>query len=62
MQKGDEQFVGLKDAIVPKFISHFKGEIKNSIFVDSSPNRDKKLIYPAANTISFNTLSASYEN
>ena len=50
----------LKDAIGVKFISHFRGELKNSIFLDSEPNRENKLIYPSANTIAFNTLNASY--
>lgn len=58
--KSEEQPSGLKDAVVPKYISHFRGELKNSIFLDSGPNRENKIIYPAANTIAFNTLSASF--
>lgn len=60
--KNEEQPTGLRDAIAPKFISHFRGELKNSIFLDCGPNRENKIIYPAANTIAFNTLSASFEN
>ena len=60
--KAEEQHSGLKDALAPKFISHFRGELKNSIFLDSGPTRENRLIYPAANTIAFNTLSASFEN
>jgi hypothetical protein len=56
MQKNEDSSSGLKDALAVKFISHFRGEVKNSIFLDSTP----RLIYPAANTIAFNTLSASF--
>lgn len=52
----------LKSALAIKLISHFKGEYKNSLFLDTDPNRDKKLIFPSANTIAFNALTTSYEN
>lgn len=38
MQKIEEGS-GLKDALAVKYISHFKGEIRNSIFIDSTPTR-----------------------
>jgi hypothetical protein len=52
----------LRNAVGVKFISHFKGEINNSIFLDSDPNREKKLIYPSANTLALSSLTSSYEN
>lgn len=60
MQKSEELSTGLKDSISIKYISHFRGELKNSIFLDCLPNNDNKLIYPAANTIAFNSLNASF--
>lgn len=34
MQKAEELPVGLKDGLAVKYISHFRGELKNSIFLD----------------------------
>lgn len=62
MQKTEEMPAGLKDSLAVKFISHFRGELKNSIFLDFNIQNEIKLIYPAANTIAFNTLSPSFEN
>jgi hypothetical protein len=61
MQKSDE-VSSLKDSLTVKYISHFKGQIRNSIFVDPNPLKENRLIYPSANTIAFNTLSISFEN
>lgn len=62
MQKSEELTTGLKDSVAVKYISHFRGELKNSIFLDQSTPNETKLVYPAANTIAFNMLSASFEN
>lgn len=53
---------GLKDALALKYISHYKGEFKNSLFFDLTNTKENKLIYPSCNSIAFNMLSASYEN
>ena len=52
----------LKNALSIKLVSHFKGEYKNCIYLDTGANRENKLIYPSANTIAFNTLTTSFEN
>lgn len=52
---------GLKDAVGIKYMCHFRGEVKNSIFLDTpGGDRSNSLIYLAANTITFNSLSASF--
>lgn len=58
--KIEESTSTLKDSIVEKYISHYYGEIKNSLFLDNSTSKENRLIFPAANTIVLNTLSASF--
>jgi len=60
--KMDEPSSTLKDSVVEKYISHYYGEIKNSLFLDNNNAKDNKLVFPAANTIVLNNLSASFEN
>jgi hypothetical protein len=52
--------LALKDSVVERYISHYYGEIKNSLFFGTATNKENKLIYPAANTIVLNNLSASF--
>ena len=52
----------LRDSVVEKYISHYMGEMRNSLFLESGVGRDNKLIFPAANSIVLNHLSASFEN
>jgi hypothetical protein len=60
--KMEEGASTLRDAVSPKYIAHYSGEIRNSLFLDLSNLKEGKLIFPAANTIVLNTLSASFEN
>lgn len=60
--KMEEGVSTLKDSITEKYISHYYGEIKNSLFLDNNNAKENKLIFPAANTIVLNNLSASFEN
>ena len=60
--KVEESSSSLKDSIVEKYISHYYGEVKNSLFLNTSAHRENRLIFPAANSIVLNTLSTSYEN
>lgn len=39
MQRSEELAIGLKDAVAVKYVSHFRGELKNSIFLDAMPPR-----------------------
>jgi hypothetical protein len=38
------------------------GDIKNSLFFDTSNPKENKLIFPGANSIVLHSLSASFEN
>ena len=37
--KVEESVSSLKDAIIEKYISHYYGEIKNGLFLNTSPHR-----------------------
>lgn len=58
--KVEETVSTLKDSVTEKYIAHYYGELKNSLFLDVGSGKDNKLIFPAANTIVLNTLSASF--
>ena len=50
----------LKEAIVEKYIAHYVGEMRDSLFLETGTGRENKLIFPGANSIVLNTLSSSY--
>ena len=58
--KMEEPVSTLKDSITEKYISHYYGEFKNSLFLDNTNPKENKLIFPPANTIVLNNLSASF--
>lgn len=60
--KMEESVSTLKESIGEKYISHYYGEVKGSLFLDTNNPKENKLIFPAANTIVLNNLSASFEN
>ena len=60
--KPEEGISTLRESIVEKYVSHYYGEIKNGLFLDNSGTKEYKLIFPAANSIVLNSLSASFEN